>query len=829
MNKNSLQWVTYPVFISSTFRDMDCERDAIRFNVIPRLNDHYRDSRVQFQAIDLRVGINTDYVMEDERENFVLDICFEKILRSRPFFVGLLGERYGWIPDNERWCYVVEKMSSESRPLLNDSLGRSVTEMEILLGAIGNEGQYFSRSIFMLRSKKSYNNIPVEDRALFQDEHNTALNPSLRKANAEKLERLKEQIITIAEKNNLTDNVCVYDLEWDKGRKSFTNMKSFSDCLYSRLCEEVDKEIQFIPNQLFTWQAQDKYNTEAYATLLIQRKVETEWLSEMYQLLRQQDCKQLLFVGEDGLGTSTAASLCWKYYENEGYTVCFARIGISSHSRQMRPILVRWLQQLSGKTEGKYSEYCLMDSKKTTDAELYKLLNSNVKSAYARKEKVAFVLDGVDMLRNYDENELYSMWIEDHMTVVLTSHSDCSDFVEAYHPHLRTVNMLTLNEDDKCSMLQIKEKANNIMLPQEIKERIITDVETPLQMDLLVTLFSQLSILDFKTIRNKRDGDEMTHINRHLGSLYENAPKALSELSLYVIQTIVRRMGISEKYYRLFVYIAASQNGLRECDLRHFVGEDWDSLFFHTLTYIFDSILLGDHFTQYWKISSTAIRNALVAKENNIVYEEIAQYLLTLPDSDWLKREILIYILIMGENHNIGREYLDIYKKYKGDEDLSSWLATSTNLLLSDDNRVSHLKHFLQGLPPSEATTFVYYLIKLGVNDINKRPETIMWTDILLGDIPVNCLNRQSAYHLAMLNMDAQQWEKHKGMPDRKKHLHRAFEALTLCQKLDMNSQNVKDYCCVVLSEMADIAMSEGNYKEANKFLQLAMNIPMDS
>ena len=824
MNKDSLQWITYPVFISSTFRDMDSERDAIRFNVIPRLNEHYRSCRVQFQAIDLRIGINTDYVREEERENFVLDVCFDKILQSRPFFIGLLGERYGWIPDNERWHYVVERMSSENRPLLNDSQGRSVTEMEILLGAIGNEGQYFNRSIFMFRSERSYDYIPIKDRALYQDKFNTSLNLSLRNNNVDRLEKLKKQIITLAEQKNLRENVCTYDLLWDKKMRKFRDMNNFSDCLFLRLCNEIDKEIKVIPNQLFTWQSQDKYNTEAYASLLIQRTVETEWLSEMYHILKQRDCNQLLFIGENGMGTSTIASLCWKYFIDEGYTVCFARIGISSHSRQIRPVIVRWIQQLSGKTEDQYSEHVLMNSNKITDAELYQLLSTLVKSENEKKEKVAFVLDGVDLFRSYCENELYSMWIEDSMTVVLTSHSDCSGLIKKYHPRMRAISMPSMKGNDKSFMLQAKAKAANIMLPQEVKNKIIKDVESPLQIDLLVALFSQLSIIDFNDIRKKK-GDDMTNINNHLISLYEQAPKEFPKQSLYIIRTIVRRMGLSDKYYRLFVYLAASENGLRECDMEYLMGAEWEPLFFHTLSCIFDSVLLGDHFTQYWKISSPAIKDSLLADENSAVYDEIARYLLTLPDSDRLKQEILIYILIMSENNTLGREYMDIYTKFKGDNDLKIWLYTSTQILLGKPNRLCCLSNFIHGLPPSQTVTLIYYLIEMGIGDINKTQEAILWTDKLLGTINIKLLNRKAAFQLALLNMKAQQWEKFKGMQNRKSHLQRAVEALMWCYTLDPQSQNVKDYYCVALSEMADIEMIDGNYNEASKFLQLAMNI----
>ena len=105
----SLFWREYNIFISSTFRDMDAERDAIKQFVIPRLNKHYRSRCIRFHAIDLRFGVNTQNLGEEDSENMVLSACFSKIDSSRPFFIGLLGERYGWIPRKERIDYVISE------------------------------------------------------------------------------------------------------------------------------------------------------------------------------------------------------------------------------------------------------------------------------------------------------------------------------------------------------------------------------------------------------------------------------------------------------------------------------------------------------------------------------------------------------------------------------------------------------------------------------------------------------------------------------------------------------------------------------------------------
>ena len=48
-----------------------------------------------WSEVDLRWGV-TD---EQKAEGAVLPICLAEIERSRPYFIGLLGERYGWVPD----------------------------------------------------------------------------------------------------------------------------------------------------------------------------------------------------------------------------------------------------------------------------------------------------------------------------------------------------------------------------------------------------------------------------------------------------------------------------------------------------------------------------------------------------------------------------------------------------------------------------------------------------------------------------------------------------------------------------------------------------------
>jgi len=83
------------VFVSSTFRDMHAERDELVLRVFPRLRKLCEARHVAFTEVDLRWGVPEEQAAEGE----VLPICLAEIESCRPFFIGLLGERYGWVPE----------------------------------------------------------------------------------------------------------------------------------------------------------------------------------------------------------------------------------------------------------------------------------------------------------------------------------------------------------------------------------------------------------------------------------------------------------------------------------------------------------------------------------------------------------------------------------------------------------------------------------------------------------------------------------------------------------------------------------------------------------
>ena len=116
-------WRTFSIFISSTFADMQAERDYLKTYVFPKVEEELQQRRIKLQIVDLRWGVDTTSIaQEDEREATVLKVCLDEIKRCRPFFIGLLGDRYGWVPPQKR---IEQAMTGEK--LNFDAKNRSVS------------------------------------------------------------------------------------------------------------------------------------------------------------------------------------------------------------------------------------------------------------------------------------------------------------------------------------------------------------------------------------------------------------------------------------------------------------------------------------------------------------------------------------------------------------------------------------------------------------------------------------------------------------------------------------------------------------------------------
>lgn len=116
------------VFISSTFQDMQEERNIIVHSVFPRLRKVFAERMIDITEVDLRWGIPE----EDSENSKILEICIGEVLRCTPFFVGIVGNRYGFIAPDD----AISDLPPAYKKALGDDLpsGLSITELEMRAG-----------------------------------------------------------------------------------------------------------------------------------------------------------------------------------------------------------------------------------------------------------------------------------------------------------------------------------------------------------------------------------------------------------------------------------------------------------------------------------------------------------------------------------------------------------------------------------------------------------------------------------------------------------------------------------------------------------------------
>ena len=136
-------WQHVRVFVSSTFLDMEAERNILHQFVLPQLQRKAAQRYINVDFIDLRWGLDPEQL----RTNNEVELCLDQIKRC-DLFIGILGERYGWVPDTS----VLDNVSEEYRPVLQNSVGRSITEIEMRFGVLNCPDDVRDRSFFYFRA-----------------------------------------------------------------------------------------------------------------------------------------------------------------------------------------------------------------------------------------------------------------------------------------------------------------------------------------------------------------------------------------------------------------------------------------------------------------------------------------------------------------------------------------------------------------------------------------------------------------------------------------------------------------------------------------------------
>jgi len=690
MNTSSPLWRTFSIFISSTFADMQAERDHLKNVVFPKVEEELQQRRIKIEIVDLRWGVDTtSIVQEDEREANVLKVCLDEIKRCRPFFIGLLGDRYGWVPPLERIETAVVGEDIEVKGKV-----KSVTAVEIEFGVLASKEQ-LTRSVFYFREPLPYHEFSGKQAAMFSDEYNPELSETEKAERKTALNNLKSSIREHFENKNLKDKVKTYSGKWDVAKQKVTGLEAWGDIIYNDIlaeCESHAKETwDIVPKN---WQEQELALLEAF----IETNTQTfcgrkPLLVELINHLLSDDTAiwGLALTGESGSGKSAIFSMMNKMMDQEECFILAHSAGLSPRAKSVANLLQIWNRQLSDylgiqqeliqeTQRGEDLTTPIAGQKgKTTAISIEKLQETllNLLQLTSAKKRVIIMIDALDRFEPTARAQHLS-WLPAMMPknvrLVLTTITGSEQKAVKYHKGLKERSIEVFSPDEAKEMLQALCKKQHKTLPEKVVKAILEKKRddgqqatcSPLWLSLAVNMLMALDHDDFEKM-SRLSGGGGEQIESYMGSMavgFDTLPGPLF-LSLVNKAGTVFGDGFTQV---VFNCLACSRNGLRERDLEKilpFENIAWDALQFASLRRWFKAHLTLQGEELQWNLAHSILKNTLLNKmsetEGRNVHSSIACHLLLLSDMDSLKISESMYHLMQSDNRKMAANYYDNY------------------------------------------------------------------------------------------------------------------------------------------------------------------------
>lgn len=785
----------YNIFISSTFKDMDVERDIIKYDVISLLNDRYRQYQVEFHAVDLRFGVNTENMTEEDGENAVLDVCLSMIDSSRPFFIGLIGERYGWIPTQERMNSVLSRLSHEKRSLLLEDNTCSVTELEILYASLcGDNGQNSNRCLFMIRNPESYNGIPENIMHTYSD------------GRRDRLDSLKNRVYDILKSRGKEGSYIPYTLTWNSKKEQFEGLPEFCKLVFDNMCAHIDCEITNLAKPL-------SWNEMAESMSYFRIKNNSEGALDLYGIEtiinHLEDCSRLLISGSLGIGKSVLLSQIFTLLKSqEGIFPLCSLIGVTPEVVSLNNILFLWIRELEGNMSLDYTSLSVLN-----DERAYKLLYDRfyelVDLYDSKGVRIICLLDNFDNIAKEEYGISQLLWLRRDLKLIVSCDIQsllCTSLRERVDAELCLDDM----SFDINKLIVSQENSSGLMLPERVEHLMKHDKVTPMQVNLFLRIFSNLTAHDFNLIRSSSHGTEIEKINNYIINLYSCLPKGNS-LFKSTVDFIAERMSATW-LKRVVTYLASSRTGLRVCDLSNLIGENWDELKFIVFMNIFKDFFTLHNVTKIWKLEIPELCD-LFSSEFHI--KEISTLVSTYPDDDSLKQTYLAYYTLLSSDVEVAEKYLCSETIVQPSDKNGFWSSDAINMLRYDENRFLRVSALLKQLSSVSKFRVIYAIINR-IPILNRR-EWFSEFAIQYTEFSNHIDGVSDLYALAWFLNDAALHLKysHKSKTDYSSLIDGACMAYKKCYDMDPTYQDVKNMYTVAMMYKADILCENGNFDEA--------------
>ena len=630
------------VFVSSTFRDMQSERDVLRDKVLPALNAFAADYNKAVELIDLRWGVDTHSVSEAEEGVKVLKTCFEEIDRSRPCIIVLLGGRYGWIPPEKD---VLEAFSYLDYELEN--VNQSVTAMEIIYGAFREDKK--PMVFFYFREGPPAEDIPEEKRWVYYDTDDSAV----------KLEELKKRI-----RDKFGDRVSSYTGLWRDGEVS--DLDEFAKLVAKDLIRAFSEEWGEPSGEVLKWYEEDEEAVQHLIYSKIRRYAgRTKEIGEIkrFALGTEGTFDIKLLTGESGLGKTAMLCKVINDLEDEECLVLPFFCGItprSAISAFILKMLVYRLQSFLG------DEIEIPVNQEDLKKEFRELL--------VRAEtltRVVIIVDSIDQLIP-DETGGKLLWLRgvrlENTRVILSCIDSFTGVMQsAAEAGAEVTEVAELSDDDIQEIVQLLADSHH----KQFDERIIPHIlkkrgeakkraaASPLFLSLLVQNLVMMNRYDHAEIdKLAQKMKPVDAIYKFMSTIVDECPASPSGAYKSFMHRVFDLVGL-EFTVACLHGIAISRRGLRESDISRilkYLEIPWNSADFAWLRQ-----LISPHLTRHdagqWNFSHQSLRAAFIKIDE---YTDIPDFsdkiklgaaiAMLEDDSFFAQRELMHHLWVAGRD-----------------------------------------------------------------------------------------------------------------------------------------------------------------------------------
>lgn len=506
----SQNWKTIRVFISSTFRDMQAERDHLVRFVFPKLREYLLRYHIHLVDVDLRWGVTSN---QDASE-----VCREIINECQPRFLCMLGGRYGWVPPGE---------------------SHSITDDEVHFGVLDRSKGDRIYSFFYFRDDASTAKMVETTPGEYREPQGSE--------NQQKLVDLKQAIYDAGL------NPMVYQADWDDENKRLINLNDFGEKVYHDLLNGIrsDAALQERFVEGFKRTPPDEFSQEnAAMEAFIEEHCERyvigsrkPLLDDLIALMKTEGegGSYTCLVGNPGCGKSALLAYLSRDERlvGDAHTLVIKHfVGASSSSTDVRNTLRKLCHEI--KTEHPEISNIIPE-----DPEALKDIFNDFLRQASSSSRIVILLDAVNQ---FDTTFYFKQlkWLPERLprNVHIIFSTIQGPIVEEAHNHLQNLTIKELNSitasDGQEIIEQFSRRFHKVITPRQ-RAALLAKSDAGLPIYLLTALEELRTLSVSQKVVDSQDQDQAV-----LG-LIERLPSTTYELFKWVLRRLQEDDGFRDE------------------------------------------------------------------------------------------------------------------------------------------------------------------------------------------------------------------------------------------------------------------------------------------